>query len=537
MLRKSCIYSIALILIFFSIIFPIQAEEMDQAATFAEMKQWINEHKMTGGTLYLSDDIVIDESYVYTGFGPKPDQDIVIDCGDHTIYVKGMADFTYLYNRVTFQGNNDIFHVEKGAYFAISQGILKSENGKTIVQEEGSQMLQEENTVDLDSIQYANYPTIKVNSKYMPYHTYIQYELADASDFVDGLNVEVFYQGKSYRGWLPVLWNMEELSEIEDLNRYYTMEGSFQGSLSSIHEALSAFDAAEAVYVDSPQATAIWTEDGISIENILKGPSSIVEWILISVDAPEGADLYQLNVRETEGDEWTFVEESTNSNGLSLQLTGNCQFYVQVLYADRKLSSNIINYDGQTFQSAISGGGNRGGGTDLTPEEDEPPYQEPEDNDDDWSSRPKPEIPSEEESDIQKPDELPIPEEELPISTESDIIDPSLDEPEKPIDDKPPVQEPVIPPTDTPINLTILDQAPKIDVEELTASTESDVKNQKEHPYRLPKDNENKQSMDLIKGKQASKTSKNPLLQNLIGITFIVLIISGTVWGISKKRK
>lgn len=475
MLKKSCVYSITLIFILYCSIFPVHANEVDQASTFAEMKQWIKDHKAIGGTLKLTDDIIIDETYYYNELGSKNDKDIVIDCGDHTIYVEGMADFTFLFYRVTFQGNNDIFHVKKNAHLAISQGILNSVHGNTIVQEEGSELIQYENRVNLDSIQYAKYPTIKSNSTYMQYHTYLQYELAEVSDFADELNVEIFYQGESYKGSLPVIWNMNELSGIEDLNRYYTMEGSFQGNLSSINDVLSPFDASDAILIKPPKATAIWTEDGISIEEIRKVPSEREDWLILEIDAPKGVEGYQVYLRENEDASWNLAHEINYDGLLVFQIFGNCQFYVQAIYEDYQLSSNIIIYNGQIFESVVFGGGNRGGGINILPEDD--------------------------------PSDPPLPNNENLVNSQ-----PSIQEPKT-------------------ISLDVLTNS----LDSRTSITESDSKNQM-NSNTLSKDNEKVQAVTSIKNNSGHKTSEKSMYQILIGMIFGLLIISGSIWMYRKKR-
>lgn len=170
------------------------------------------------------------------------------------------------------------------------------------------------------------------------------------------------------------------------------------------------------------------------------------------------------------------MDEINYDGSLIFQITGNCQFYVQAIYEECQLSSNIMIYDGQTFKSAVSGGGNRGGGTSILPEDD----------------------PS----------------------------DPPLSNNENIVNNQPSLQEPK----------TLSTEVLTYSLDNRTFITESDSTNQV-NSNTVSDNNEQVQAVTSMKNNHEQKTSEKSMHQILIGMIFSLLIISGSIWMYRNKLR
>lgn len=86
----------------------------NQVATFEELKQWLEAHMSTGGTVSLTDDITIPEEETYSYINSRYGKHIHIDVGDHTIYVQCHLELWPYLSITGMGGTEGILHVLPG---------------------------------------------------------------------------------------------------------------------------------------------------------------------------------------------------------------------------------------------------------------------------------------------------------------------------------------------------------------------------------------------------------------------------------------
>lgn len=373
---KKLIISITFIISIFINFSLVQATNNDSINNFNEFSTWIKEHKDTGGTLTLNNDIHINQNFNFTDLkNPNNRGKITIDCNNYTIYIEANVDFTYLAYNLRFVGDNTIFHVKQGASLYLDQGVFET-NNYAIVQDEGS-ILCVDDSCDPSQISYAKKPVIDPYA-FDPtyYYTYKKHASPNIQDFTKEVNYIVYYQGKSYRVKLPISWNINELDEAYDLNCYYPMTGRPTGPLSIIDESIFAGITAEQAVVLRPITTnVIWTEDGFSISNIRSTAYNNSHVIIMQIDSQDFSldATYDLMMKKENQTSWqsiqSFSGDPTNIQ-FFLETDSPCQFYIQITTDQETKKTNVINFINETYQSVPIIDGNRGGGTSLIPSDD-----------------------------------------------------------------------------------------------------------------------------------------------------------------------
>lgn len=126
-------------MLLFFYIFSLTVNAKDQVASFDQLIEWIENHKSTGGTITLTDDITICEEEVYEYVNAKYENEITVDMAGHTIYVEGYLDLWPYIKIIGKETQKEIFHVCSGGELRlVSIQVDAGETGTAIVQEEGS---------------------------------------------------------------------------------------------------------------------------------------------------------------------------------------------------------------------------------------------------------------------------------------------------------------------------------------------------------------------------------------------------------------
>ena len=407
-MKKLTIFSITcffLLLIDFGM---IHAQE-EPVSNEKEFITWLKEHQNTGGTMVLDEDVHLDDTFNLFNYLPRDRKKIIeILTGNHTIYISGTADFWCADAQLVLKGNgglDGILHIlSKGEVNFYGGSIQLQDDGYAIVQEEHSSFATDESTRRLP-IRYAKQPVLILNQSSVNQHTYKRLEEPEPQDFLQEVDCYLSYQGKNYEAALPIIWNLDELKEAHDLNRYYTMNGSLSGSLEVFDEQVFAgLEAKDAYCMGSMITKVIWTQDGVSVEDIQIKKKGTTSYILASLDYDQDieANRFRLYVSPLDHEDWQLMDESA-ATPLYFETEVPCQFYIEMEDPQQIYKSNTITYDGtQEFQSMEWIEGNRGGGTSLLPSDDDPPSK----NEEEEVAPPAVEVSREEE---------PVVEEERPI--------------------------------------------------------------------------------------------------------------------------
>lgn len=114
-------------------------EQTAEAASFEELKTWLNENMSTGGTIVLTQDITVPPEESYTFINGRYRQEITIETQGHTIYIEGYLD---LWPYLTIQGDGsqqELLHICPGGELRLTSVCIDAGvNGVAILQEEGS---------------------------------------------------------------------------------------------------------------------------------------------------------------------------------------------------------------------------------------------------------------------------------------------------------------------------------------------------------------------------------------------------------------
>lgn len=131
-----------LLLLFSPCLFALAQQETSpvyEAADFDELKATLSQIQSVGGTIRLTDDILIPEEENYTFINGRYQKEITIETGGHTVFVQGTLT---LWPYLTICGDHteqELFHVSPGGELhLVSICIDAGESGTAVVQEEGS---------------------------------------------------------------------------------------------------------------------------------------------------------------------------------------------------------------------------------------------------------------------------------------------------------------------------------------------------------------------------------------------------------------
>lgn len=107
--------------------------------TFDELKTWLQENQSVGGTVALTQDIMVPAGETFEYANGRYRKEVTIQTQGHTIYVEGSVDLWPFLTIVGDGSQNEIFHVSPGGELRlVSISLDAGEGGIAIVQEEGS---------------------------------------------------------------------------------------------------------------------------------------------------------------------------------------------------------------------------------------------------------------------------------------------------------------------------------------------------------------------------------------------------------------
>lgn len=373
---------------------PPTAAEPDLVSTGAELTNWLEAHKNTGGTAKLTDNIVLDSYYFFC-----PDAinmpALFVDADCYTITVT--EEITFISDaHLTFYGQEQ----EKGIFYIAKGGLLFLENitveggQNALWQEEGAGLSVKDCRVS-GNVHYAKTPfVIRADTDC----ALVEKGQTAGDALPRQVQCVVNRQGEVlHNELLPVSWNLEGNRTQQKKRLRFEAQGTFLNAASK--EPLSCTVA----YHDYPltflEVKAIQSPTQCQFRG---GYAKPVDALPIQVATEYSFD----------GKNWITYDEHMVSNAPDAFFMGfetskwdtaqNPYVYIRLHWKDngKKRFSNVLRFAAQNLSYAEDLGGNRGGGTSITN-----PPDKPQDN-----PEPKPSTaaePSANASDPTQPESLP----------------------------------------------------------------------------------------------------------------------------------
>ena len=160
----------------------------------------MKEHRYTGGTFELEDDLYLTETIDWSGGRPSLLKDVIIRTNGYHIYVKGTLDMSYSNHHLTIEGEGGeegLLQVQKGGTLYLGMLTLNAEDdGYVLVQQEGGILVNDSLDIHKGRIQYAKKPVITFSNRYEPRSFIYQANTAiDSAMFPQEFQIFANYQG------------------------------------------------------------------------------------------------------------------------------------------------------------------------------------------------------------------------------------------------------------------------------------------------------------------------------------------------------
>lgn len=338
----------------------------DLVSTGAELTNWLETHKNTGGTVRLTDNIVLDGYYVFC-----PDTvnmpALFVDADCYTITVKEEVIFMSDAH-LTFYGQaqeKGIFRVVKGGLLFL-EGIAVEGGQNALWQEEGAGMVVKNCRVSGD-VHYAEMPFVITARA----DCVLVEKGQTAGDVLPAqIKCSVNRQGEvRYNEILPVSWNLEEGKTQQKKRLRFEAQGAFLTAASK--ETLTCTVAYHDYLLTFLDVIATQTP----IQYLFRGEyTKPADKLPIQVAAEYSFD----------GKIWITYDETTVSDEFEAFFIGfeakqwdtakNPYVYIRLRWNDngKNRFSNVLRYAAQNMSYAEDQGGSRGGGTSVVNPPGEP---------------------------------------------------------------------------------------------------------------------------------------------------------------------
>lgn len=343
-----------------------EEQNTDSVSTGAALTEWLEAHKNTGGTVKLSDHVILDGEYIFCPDGMNS-PDIIVDTGQYTITVTGEIEFLSDYH-LTFLGQPDgksIFYVaEKGMLYMT--GITVESGQYTFWQEEGAGLSIDGCRIRGD-IHYAKTPFV-VDWDSVCIVVEKGQTLSDV--LPAAINCTVNRQGEiSHNEPVPVSWDLTGCEKQQEQRQRLRLQGCF------VQAASAEAAVCTAAYNDYPLT---FTEVRASVTGsmyIFQGWYTKPEEHLPITVASE----YSFDGENWLTDEEKFVADKNASFQIifpseQCNTEAHPNIYIRLQWNDNGTLyfSNVLCYAAGNLECVEDIGGSRGGGTSITNPPDEP---------------------------------------------------------------------------------------------------------------------------------------------------------------------
>ncbi len=360
---------------------PAYATQKNEAAHFSEFKNWLIEHRRSGGTLNLTDDITVDETFVLELLPTAP---LIINTNQFTIYVQSeLTLISYDFTKIIIQGEGG----ENGLIQVLPQGICNLEaiqinaldHQTAAIQSENSALkLNKENIIN-GSVQYAKHPVLYdyLHKSYLDTTILNSNQPLTAQMLPQTDNyIYVCYQGEAKPYNLPIQWNINEYNELNPY-QYYFYHGQLTGDILFNNQP---FQLADIHQLYTPTTRVISTPGGLAITDVKKKWNQFYQQTFhtITLSYQQLPTDYEIYIRSNVNDEWIQtevfqIEEAAFNHTTDLIIANESsylEYYIKVHIDDQEYNSNIAVMDEDDLSYRDYEGG-RGGGIDILPDHEE----------------------------------------------------------------------------------------------------------------------------------------------------------------------
>lgn len=359
-----------------------QDTEPDTVSTAEDFIEWLDSHKNGGGSVKLTNNIVLREFYYFAPNGANL-PDIVVDTDVYTVTAAGNIAFISD-GHLIFRGrggSKGIFHAIKGGMLTLDGVIVEStaegtSSQYTLWQEEGAGLLLGNTYASCrvsGEIHYADMPFVMESSSVCV--------IVEKEQTADGLlpaqiPCKVNYQGQiQYNRMIQVSWDLAGTEKQQEERRRFRVEGF----------------SSQAVFEVPPLCTVVYNDYPLTFTEVDAFLRGSVYYVQGDYTKPKG----QLPLTVTEeysfdGTSWIESEKKT----VTSEKEGFCIYFPYdnwdkerspYLYIrlrgeknDKTYLSNVLRYEAGNMVAAEDLGGSRGGGTSIV----DPPDDPKEDSDD-----------------------------------------------------------------------------------------------------------------------------------------------------------
>ena len=343
--------------------------EFETVSTGEALMDWLESHKNTGGTVRLTDHVVLDGAYSFCPIGING-ADLFVDTGQYTITVTG--EIAFLSNgRLTFSGEpggQGVFYVAEKGMLSL-YGISVKSDHCALWQEEGAGLEVSDCSV-LGDIHYADTPFV------MYYNDSLCAVVEKGQTLNDALPTQISCtinkQGQLVANEPVALsWNLEGTESRQEERRRFDLQGSF----------LQA-ESAEPV-----RCTVVYNDYPLTFTDVSASASGSGYTFQGGFTAPKESLPFTVMAEYSfDGENWIVCEEqkATNTNsGFCIYIpvklkqrsaAVGSKIYIRLQWNDNgtRYFSNVLCYAADNVEQVDDIGGSRGGGTSIINPPDAP---------------------------------------------------------------------------------------------------------------------------------------------------------------------
>ncbi|MBD5522301.1 MAG: hypothetical protein HDR03_13945 [Lachnospiraceae bacterium] len=349
----------------------VSEQAPDYISTGPALIEWLESHKNTGGSVKLTDNVILDGYYAFCpgGINLPP---VFVDTDKYTITIAGEIELLSD-DHLTFSGQPD----GKGIFYVAPKGLLflsgvAVESGQCAIwQEEGAGLVFEDCHISGD-IHYADTP-------FVMYEKSICAVVEKGQTLNDALPTQLICKVNSHGDVsynpMPVSWSLEGTEKQQEERLRFQIQGSFVNA-ASYKELFCTV-----VYNDYPLTfTDMKASLSYNVYLFLGGYTKPEERLPITVISEYSFD----------GENWLMYEEKVVSNvNAYFELCLESEQWDTAAYPNIYLRqqwndngtihfSNVLRYAADNLECEQDIGGSRGGGTSIT----NPPAEPQKSNDD-----------------------------------------------------------------------------------------------------------------------------------------------------------
>lgn len=331
----------------------------DYVSTGPALMEWLEAHKNTGGSVMLTDNIVLDGYYAYCpcGINMPP---VFVDTDKYTITITGETELMSD-DHLTFSGQPD----GKSVFYVAEKGVLSMtgvavESGQCALwQEEGAGLVTEDCHIS-GNIHYADTPFV-IDQDVV--YVVVEKEQTVNDVLPTKISCTVNCQGQIRRHEsLPISWNLEASEKQQEERQRFQMQGSFL----------------EAASVEPAQCTVAYNDFPLTFLEVTAADDDTRYTFRGGYTKPEEAlPITVISEYSFDGENWIVYDEEYVTHTEAGFFIGfrseECDravhpnIYIRLQWNDNGTPyfSNVLCYAADNLENVEDIGGSRGGGTSI----------------------------------------------------------------------------------------------------------------------------------------------------------------------------